>query len=103
MYAPDTCPPTDQNFLNLIFLGGKIWQICMLAPLPGGLASTPRRNPESWILPFEIRNFHQKLPSPIHLGRAQVIALLLARIGSHGATVQDTFLTSNLCFYIVQF
>ena len=34
----------DQNFLNFMQLFGKIWQICMLAPNPGGLVPPPTRN-----------------------------------------------------------
>ena len=36
--------PTDQNFLNFMQFFGKIWQIYMLAPPPGGLAPPPMRN-----------------------------------------------------------
>ena len=39
--------PTGQNFLNFMQFFGKIWQICMLAPSPGGLAPPPTRNPGS--------------------------------------------------------
>ena len=43
--APSLPPPyTDQKFLNFMQVFGKIWQICMLAPAPGGLASPPTRN-----------------------------------------------------------
>ena len=38
-------PPPDQNFLNFMQFFGKIWQICILALLPGGLVCTPTRNP----------------------------------------------------------
>ena len=37
-------PPKDQCFLNFIPIFAKIWQICMFAPLPGGLASPPTGN-----------------------------------------------------------
>ena len=40
-------PPTDQNVLNFLQFFGKIWQICMLAPPPGGLAVPLTRNPGS--------------------------------------------------------
>ena len=46
--APPVCaPPTDQNFLNFMQFWGKIWQICMLAPPPGGMAPLPTGNPGS--------------------------------------------------------
>ena len=40
-------PLPDQNFLNFMQFFGKIWQICLLAPPPGGLAPHPTRNPRS--------------------------------------------------------
>ena len=55
--------PTDQNFLNFMhFLGGKTWQICMLAPPAGGFGAPPTRNPgsapaacfQSWAVPFRM-------------------------------------------------
>ena len=35
-------PPIDQNPLNFMQFFRKIWQICMLALPPGGLAPLPR-------------------------------------------------------------
>ena len=40
-------PHTDQNFLNFMQFLGKIWQICMLASPPGGMAPPPTGNPGS--------------------------------------------------------
>ena len=44
---PRGAPPTDQNFLNFMQFLGKIWQICMLEPTPGGMAPPPTGNPGS--------------------------------------------------------
>ena len=40
-------PPGGPNSFNFMQLLGKFWQNRMMAPPPGGLASPPRRNPES--------------------------------------------------------
>ena len=45
--TPGMHSPMDQNFFNFMQYFGKIWQICMLAPPPEGLAPPPTRNPES--------------------------------------------------------
>ena len=50
-------PHTDQNFPNFMQFFGKIWQICMLAPPPGGLTPPPARNPGSapvWFVIFAL-------------------------------------------------
>ena len=40
-------PNYGPKFSQFYAVFWKIWQICMLAPLPGGLASRPTRNPGS--------------------------------------------------------
>ena len=46
--APPACPPPygpKFSYFHAVF--GKIWQICMFAPRPGGLAPPPTGNPGS--------------------------------------------------------
>ena len=54
--APARVLPKDQNFLNFMQFFGKIWQICMLAPPPEGLAPPPHE--KFWIRPCYYTQVH---------------------------------------------